>query len=217
MSGPWHWFALAGLGVFHGINPAMGWLFAVALGLHRESRAVVLLSLLPIAAGHAFSVALVATLATAAGVTLDEQLIQIGAGMLLMGWAIYHSLARHRVRFGMRISYLGLTGWSFLMASSHGAGLMLIPFLLPWTSLVPEDSHFDLADSFSVALAAVLVHSLAMLATTGGIAIVVYDRIGVAFLRRGWINMDRLWMLALVATSLLLLAMAGLRQPDELH
>ncbi len=209
MSELWQWFALAGLGVFHGVNPAMGWLFAVALGLHRESRAVVLTSLLPIAVGHAASVALVALLAMAAGVAVDRQLIQIVTGMLLIGWAIYHKLARHRVRFGMRVSYLGLAGWSFLMASSHGAGLMLIPFLMPLEAVAHEGHHFGLGDSLSMALAAVAVHSLAMLATTGAVAITVYDWIGIAILRRAWINMDRLWTLTLVVTGLLLLAMAG--------
>ena len=212
MSELWHWFALAGLGVFHGVNPAMGWLFAVALGLHRESRAVVLTSLLPIAVGHAASVALVAILAMAAGVAVDRRLIQILTGILLIGWAIYHALARHRVRFGMRVSHLGLTVWSFLMATSHGAGLMLIPFLMPLEAMAREGHHFGLGDSLFLALAGVAAHSLAMLATTGAVAIAVHDWIGIAILRRAWVNMDRLWTLALVATGLLLLAMAGLPQ-----
>ena len=190
----------------------MGWLFAVALGLHRESRAVVLTSLLPIAVGHAASVALVAILAMAAGVAVDRRLIQILTGILLIGWAIYHALARHRVRFGMRVSHLGLAVWSFLMATSHGAGLMLIPFLMPLEAMAREGHHFGLGDSLFLALAGVAAHSLAMLATTGAVAIAVHDWIGIAILRRAWVNMDRLWTLALVATGLLLLAMAGLPQ-----
>ena len=209
MSELWYWLALAGLGAFHGFNPAMGWLFAVALGLHRESRAVVFASLLPIALGHAVSVALVAVLAMAAGVAVDRLPIQIVAGTLLIGWAIYHALARHRVRFGMRVGYLGLAAWSFLMASSHGAGLMLVPFLIPAEPVAHQGHHFDLTESLVMALAAVAVHSLAMLATTGAVAFAVYEWIGVAILRRAWINMDQLWTLALVATGLLLLAGAA--------
>ena len=106
----WPWLALAGLGAFHGLNPAMGWLFAVALGLHRQSRATVYLSLLPIALGHALSVAVVAGAFVAAGVLIDLRLLRIGAGLLLIGWAFYHwrSGHRHRVRVGMQTGMLGL-------------------------------------------------------------------------------------------------------------
>jgi len=129
----WPWFALVGLGVFHGANPAMGWLFAVALGLHRRSRAVVLASLVPIALGHALAVALVALTVLALGRVVDQPVVRIASGVVLIGWAVYHQLygARHRVRVGMRTGMAGLALWSFLMASAHGAGLMLVPILFP--------------------------------------------------------------------------------------
>ncbi|HEX6112711.1 MAG TPA: hypothetical protein VFZ10_10405, partial [Geminicoccaceae bacterium] len=99
MSASWPWLALAGLGAFHGINPAMGWLFAVALGLHRNSRAVVLQALVPIALGHAASIAVVALAVVAAGLVIDSGLVRAIAGALLLAWALYHSLfgSRHRV------------------------------------------------------------------------------------------------------------------------
>src|SRR5438067_7214726 len=129
----WPWLALAGLGAYHGLNPAMGWLFAVGLGLHRGSRAVVLESLIPIAVGHALAVALIALGVVALGFTVDQVAIRIAAGVLLIGWAIYHRLyaTRHRVRVGMRVGMVGLALWSFVMASAHGAGLMLVPILMP--------------------------------------------------------------------------------------
>ncbi len=206
----WPWLALGGLGAFHGINPAMGWLFAVALGLHRERRSVVFISLLPIAAGHAISVALVAFLAMAAGVVIDRRLIQIFAGLVLISWALYHLFARHRVRFGIQVSYLGFSAWSFLTASSHGAGLMLIPVLIPLQTSEHTAHAAGLQASLGVALTAVGVHSLAMLVTTGIVAIAVYQWIGLSVLRRGWFNLDRLWTFALVATGMLLLATAVL-------
>src|SRR5688500_6260025 len=128
----WPWLVLAGLGAFHGINPAMGWLFAVALGLHRHRRAVVLQALLPIAIGHALAILVVALAVVLLGIAVDQRTVRIGAGALLIGWAVYHTLygARHRVRFGMQVGMLGLGAWSFLMASAHGAGLMLVPALI---------------------------------------------------------------------------------------
>ena len=188
----------------------MGWLFAVALGLHRERRSVVFISLLPIAAGHAISVALVAFLAMAAGVVIDRRLIQIFAGLVLISWALYHLFARHRVRFGIQVSYLGFSAWSFLTASSHGAGLMLIPVLIPLQTSEHTAHAAGLQASLGVALTAVGVHSLAMLVTTGIVAIAVYQWIGLSVLRRGWFNLDRLWTFALVATGMLLLATAVL-------
>jgi hypothetical protein len=198
------WLALAGLGAFHGVNPAMGWLFAVALGLHRRSRAVVVASLLPIALGHALAVAPVALGVVALGAVVDRRMLYLGAGALLIGWAAYHQLygSRHRVRVGMRTGVAGLVLWSFLMASAHGAGLMLAPALL-------HLGHGEPAAA--VSLAAVGVHTLAMLLVTGAIAVVVYDRLGVAFLRRGWINLDRVWTGALAVTGLLLIVTASHR------
>ena len=211
MSDPWPWLAVAGLGVFHGVNPAMGWLFAVALGLHRRSRSVVLASLVPIALGHAGAVALVALAVVALGTMVDPGVIRVGSGVLLIGWAAYHQLygSRHRVRVGLRTGMAGLAFWSFLMASAHGAGLMLVPVLLPLGRVSAHAGqaagHLTAEGSLVISLAAVAVHTVAMLAVTGVIAVAVYEWIGLAFLRRGWINLDLLWALALVVTGLVLL------------
>lgn len=203
----WLWLALAGLGAFHGANPAMGWLFAVALGLHRRSRAVVLESLVPIALGHALAVALVALAVVALRTVVNPWAFRIPSGVVLIGWAAYHQLygSRHRVRVGMRTGMAGLALWSFLMASAHGAGLMLVPVLLPLARVGSPATHLTASGSIPVSLAAVGVHTLAMLAVTGVIAVVVYEWVGVACLRRGWINLDLLWTLALVATGLIVL------------
>ena len=204
----WSWLALVGLGAFHGLNPAMGWLFAVALGLHRRRRAVVFESLVPIAFGHALATAAVAFVVVALDLTIDQGTIRVAGGLALIGWAVYHHLygRRHRVRVGMRAGAAALAFWSFLMATAHGAGLMLVPFLLPGGVHTPAAGHHAAAHSLSVALAAIGVHTLAMLAVAGGIALVVYQWVGLGFLRRGWINLDRLWTVALVGTGVLLLA-----------
>jgi hypothetical protein len=207
MSASWPWLALAGLGAFHGINPAMGWLFAVALGLHRHSRRVVLSALVPIALGHALAVAVVALAVVLLGIVVDQRALRSAAGALLLGWAAYHTLygARHRVRFGMQVGMLGLGAWSFLMASAHGAGLMLVPVLIPLCLAGSPAQELTAPGSLPIALAAVGVHTLAMLATTGVIALAVYQWLGLAFLRKGWVNLDLLWTIALVATGLVLL------------
>jgi hypothetical protein len=203
----WPWLALAGLGAFHGINPAMGWLFAVALGLHRHSRAIVLTALLPVAIGHALAILAVALAVVVLGVMVDQRTIGLAGGALLIGWAAYHTLygSRHRVRFGMQVGMLGLAAWSFLMASAHGAGLMLVPVLIPLCLAAAPAQELTAAGSLPVALAAVGVHTLAMLATTGVIALAVYEWFDLAFLRKGWINLDLAWTMALVATGLVLL------------
>src|SRR6266403_5466727 len=137
----WPWLALAGLGASHGLNPAMGWLFAVALGLHRHSRRLVWLSPLPIAFGHALSIAVAAGAFLLAGFAIDLRAIRIGAGLVLIGWALYHWRYGHRrrVRVGMQAGVAALAVWSFLMATTHGAGLMLWPVLMPLClSAAPE-------------------------------------------------------------------------------
>lgn len=202
----WPWLALIGLGLFHGINPAMGWLFAVALGLHRHSQRIVLLSLLPIALGHAAAVAGTVIAVLMLGLVIDHTTLMRLSGLLLIGFALWHAAYGHRqrVRVGMQTGLLGLALWSFLMASAHGAGLMLIPVVAPLClagTLAPQLTR----DSIPLALAAIGLHTATMLATIAVIAIVVYRWVGVAFLRRGWINLDLVWMAALVVCGLVLL------------
>ncbi|MBV9633236.1 MAG: hypothetical protein JOZ40_01285 [Methylobacteriaceae bacterium] len=207
MQETWPWLAVAGLGLYHGLNPAMGWLFAVALGLHRRRQAVVLQALVPIATGHAASIALAAVAVAAAGLVIDQALVRVIAGSILLCWALYHVLygSRHRVRVGMQTGLAGLALWSFLMASAHGAGLMLAPALIPLCLTGAPGHQLTASGSLATAMAAVGVHTAAMLIIAGIIALVVYHCIGVGFLRRGWINLDRLWVGALVATGLLLI------------
>jgi hypothetical protein len=203
----WLWLAIAALGLFHGINPAMGWLFAVALGLNRRSGRVVWLALLPIGLGHALAVAVVLFLVLALGVVLEPVLLRPLAAALLFAWAGWHALygRRHKVRFGMQVGLGGLFAWSFLMANAHGAGLMLIPAIIPLCLAASPTHALTLGSSVPVGLAALALHTVAMLATIGIISIAVYKWIGVGFLRRGWINLDLLWTVALVICGIILL------------
>jgi hypothetical protein len=202
----WPWLAVAALGAFHGLNPAMGWLFAVALGLHRQSRATVFWALPPIALGHALSIAAVVAAVVTSGLLIDRQLIQLGAALLLIGWAIYHFFYghRHRVRVGMKTGAAGLVLWSFLMATAHGAGLMILPALMP-VCLTAVPSREMLADNTAAAGMAIGIHTGAMLALTALMAVAIYEWVGLAVLRNAWLNIDFIWTGALACTGLMLL------------
>ncbi|MEI2300869.1 hypothetical protein [Ensifer sp. MJa1] len=206
MTALWPWLSLAGLGAFHGVNPAMGWLFAVALGLHRQNRKVVWLSIVPIALGHALSVAAVLAAAVAFGTVLDPSAFRLAAAVFILGVAVYTAFYghRHRFRIGMRTGLAGLGLWSFLTATSHGAGLMLLPAVLS-LCLAEHAGDLAMANSLPVSLAAIAVHSGAMLIVTAALSLAVFTWFDLALLRSAWINFDRLWTLALGATGIALL------------
>lgn len=212
MNNAWAWLTIAGLGAFHGLNPAMGWLFAVALGLHRQNRTIILQALPSIAVGHALSVAIIVSAVIMAGFVVSERAVLAASGLLLIGWAIYHQIYghRHRVRFGMKIGLAGLTVWSFLMATAHGAGLMLLPVVIPLclSSSAAKNMMPEASSATATMLTAVGVHTAAMLVVTGAIAILVYEWIGVAVLRNAWINLDLIWVVALATTGVILLMSA---------
>jgi hypothetical protein len=201
------WLVLIGLGAFHGLNPAMGWLFAVALGLYRQSRKVVLVSLIPIALGHAASIAVVVYAVMGLGTTIDQATFRVLSGVLLIAWGVYHLVYghRHRLRIGLSTGLVGLFAWSFVMATAHGAGAMLIPVLMPLAQGGEHAHHMPITNSLWIGSLAVLVHSLAMLVTTGIVALTVYHWAGLDFLRRGWINLDVIWTTALIVMGVWLL------------
>jgi hypothetical protein len=211
-SSGWAWLAVAALGTFHGLNPAMGWLFAVALGLYRRSRRVVLLSLIPIALGHALAAGSMLMAGLSLGIVISHTVLNRVCGTLLIGWAAWHVLRGHRMRplVGMQTGFAGLTVWSFVMAGSHGAGLMLIPALMPICSALPDAAGVAAAgigSTTTIAAIALCVHSAAMLLTTGVIALADYDRFGVAGLRTRWFNFDLLWAGTLATCGVIQLAL----------
>ena len=208
------WPALLALGAGHGINPAMGWLFAVALGLQRGSRRAVWASLGPLALGHAAAIAAAIAVAGMAGLVLSQDALRWVTAGLLVGLGAYRLVrARHITYGGMRANGRELAAWSFLMASAHGAGLMVLPLVLGdeaparHVHAVATASWVGLAGVEWAGAIAALVHSAGYLLATGAIAVVVYERFGLGFLRRGWINLDLIWAVALVVTGLATLAL----------
>jgi uncharacterized membrane protein len=215
MSEGWPWFALALLGAYHGLNPAMGWLFAVALGLQEQRRGAVLQALPPIALGHAVAISLAVLVIGVAQIMVPLDVLRyVCAGALIL-FGLYKVVRRGHPRWvGMRVGFGDLTAWSFLMASAHGAGLMLIPVLLGLSSTEhAQESHGAHVDHVATTgsatvladLAAVGLHTLALFAVMGTIAMVVYEKLGVMILKRTWFNLDLLWAGALVGAGLITL------------
>lgn len=163
----WPWLAVAGVGALHGLNPATGWMFAAAWGVRSRDRAQALRALIPIAIGHAASIAVVAA-AVALGVSMDRAVLQAAAGALLVVVAIVHLSVRAAKR--ARAGQAGLALWSFMMSTAHGAGLMLVPALIPLCVSDTAAREITASGSLVPALAAVGIHTAATLAVTGVIA-----------------------------------------------
>jgi len=213
MNGVWPWLILFGLGAYHGINPAMGWLFAVSLGLQNRSRRAVLMAIPPIAIGHAISIVLVVGLLWLAQASLPLTWVRYGAAAILFAFGLSRFIrSRHPKWVGMRVGFRDLTLWSFLMASAHGAGLMLMPVLLgsDHSSHASHNAHLPPQQMPSVNdpsqwLAAVVVHSAGYLLVSLLIALLVYEKLGLSLLRRAWFNVDVVWMIALMISGIALL------------
>jgi hypothetical protein len=193
----WPWATLALLGVYHGINPGMGWLFAVGRGLQERRRSAVLGALLPIAAGHELSIVLVVVAVLLTQTLVPPHTVRLLAALALLGFGVW-TLARPRVHprgFGMRVGLAGLAAWSFLMSSAHGAGLMVAPVLL---GMPVTEQYSDPRQLGVTALLAATVHVAAMLTTMAIVAVVVYEKLGLGLLRRRWFNLDLAWSAALL-------------------
>jgi hypothetical protein len=201
---PTSWSLLLFLGLFHGLNPGMGWLFAVALGMQENRAGAVWRALVPIGIGHACAVAAVVLLAVLAGVVLPIDALRWPVAGLLVALGVMR-LYRHRhPRWGsMRIGLTGLAVWSFLIATTHGAGLMVVPVWLAMSSAGGHGSHLHGTTTLASGLAATAVHSGSYLFATAAIALVVFHKIGVGLLRRAWINLDLIWAVALIASGAL--------------
>jgi len=219
----WPWAALLLLGAAHGINPGMGWLFAVALGMQRQERGAVWRALVPLAAGHLAAIAMVAVVVGVAGLAISLGWLKwlVAGGLLGLGmWKLVRT--SHPRYGGMSVGSREVAVWSFLMASAHGAGLMVVPFLmrvvrpaaLGGGSHVAHAAHSaELASVIppvpAAGLLIALIHTAGYLLVTGLVAVLVYERLGLRLLGKAWFNVDRLWAGALIVTALLTPFVAG--------
>jgi hypothetical protein len=204
---------MALLGAYHGLNPAMGWLFAVALGMQERRRSAVTRSLVPIALGHELSIVVVAAVVLGLGLLADSSALHVGAGLALVAFGVFRfAKPRAHPRWTtMRVNRAELTWWSFLMSSAHGAGLMVAPVLLgAGTAEAGASDHAldmvrDGALSIPASGLAIMLHVGAMITVMGVVAIVVYEHVGVAVLRKAWVNLDGVWAAAFVLAGVLTL------------
>lgn len=220
----WPWLVMLGFGAYHGLNPGMGWLFALSLGLQRQSERAIWASLLPIAAGHAASLLLVAALVLAGAQFISTSILELLTALALIGFGLYKivNYYRHPRWVGMQVSMKDLAWWSFLMAMAHGAGLMVAPALLSMTSaqsdMATHGEHAGhvvqqagMASSSLEMSLGVLLHTGAMLLVMALVAWIVYRRVGLNILRKRWVNFDLIWAVALlIAGGAALLSSAGL-------
>jgi hypothetical protein len=198
------------LGAYHGINPGMGWLFATALGMQKKSAVAVWQALVPIAAGHFIAIGLVVAIAVVAGAVLPLLYVKIAAACILLGFGLQRLVRKRHPRLGgMQIGFRDLCLWSFVMASAHGAGFMLLPILLKMSALhsaaemgtAPHHLHGNAFAGPWTAPMAVLIHTLGYLLVTGLVAFVVYEKVGLEVLRKAWVNLDLIWAVALIVSG----------------
>jgi hypothetical protein len=195
------------LGAWHGINPGMGWLFAVSLGMQERRSAAVWRALLPLGLGHAFAVAAAILMAIVAGAMVPMKTLRWPVALILIAFAVARLVRHSHPRWvQMRVGMGRLTLWSFLMASAHGAGLMVVPVFLGMTMpAVPESQCAMPTIHITTALVATSLHTAGYLLVTAIVAVLVFEKLGLAMLRKAWFNVDLLWAIALAATGLLTL------------
>jgi hypothetical protein len=203
------WAGLLALGAFHGVNPGMGWLFAVALGMQERRRSAVYLAMLPLALGHGLAIAAAIAMAVLIGAVVPLRALQWVVSIVLLALGISRFFRHGHPRWvGMQVGMKDLTVWSFLMASAHGAGLMVLPLVLA-AAAGPHHAHHTVAATGTWSgVSATVIHSVGYLAMSAGVALVVFEKLGVGLLRKAWFNLDLVWAIALVVTGIVTVAMA---------
>lgn len=205
------WLTVAAFGAYHGLNPGMGWLFALALGLQQHSARAIWLAMIPIAVGHAASVALVAGAVLALGTVVRPGVLELIAAAVLLAFGLYklRTWYRHPRWVGMKVGARDLVAWSFLMATAHGAGLMIAPALVVVAAAPGAmPGMAGMREAPATLALAVTLHTGVMLLVMATVAWIVYRKVGLAVLRRSWVNFDLIWAVALLAVGALATAFA---------
>lgn len=203
------WLTLAALGAYHGLNPAMGWLFAVSQGMQQRERRAVLRALLPIAIGHELSIALMAVIALGAAALIEPRVLRVVAAGVLLAFGIFRFVRprAHPRWTTMRVNGRELALWSFLMSTAHGAGLMVAPLLigLQGADAAHAQQHNELGLVADVPLLSaglgIALHVAAMLLVMAIVALVVYEKLGLSLLSRAWVNTDGIWAATFVLAA----------------
>jgi hypothetical protein len=219
------WLTIVAIGCYHGLNPAMGWPLAVANGMQAGRPSAVFATVLPLGGGHFAAMAIVlAPFAWLSSYLEWSQVIRVGAGGLVLLFGIFKLIERRHPRALARIRPTQLAWWSFVMATAHGAGLMLVPFMLGLCAsapaaaqqaaapVLPDAAHLTVMNyvaqsSVATAILVAALHTLAMMVAGLAMAWAVYRYLGLPFLRRAWLNLDSIW-----GASLVIAGAAGIGQ-----
>jgi hypothetical protein len=219
------WLTIVAIGCYHGLNPAMGWPLAVANGMQAGRSGAVFATVLPLGGGHFAAMAIVlAPFAWLSSYLEWSHVIRVGAGGLVLLFGIFKLIERRHPRALARIRPTQLAWWSFAMATAHGAGLMLVPFMLGLCASAPAAAQHVAApalpaaahatvmnylaqSSVATAILVAALHTLAMMVAGLAMAWAVYRYLGLPFLRRAWLNLDSIW-----GASLVIAGAAGIGQ-----
>ncbi len=209
------WLAVVASGIYHGVNPGMGWPLAVSSALMERRRTALVRALIALAAGHFFAMLLILLPFSALGALVTYQTeLRIGAGLLVIAIGLYILVTRRHPRFLVRVPPSRLALWSFLVAIAHGAALMLVPIYLGLCRLDELDmGHRAAADlmarNVGLTFLVAISHTAAMLLSGGALAFAVYRWLGLQFLRRSWFDLEVVWALSLIGVGILGLATAA--------
>lgn len=197
------WTVLFLLGAFHGLNPGMGWLFAVARGMQEKRARAVVGALVPITLGHALAIAAALLVAGLVEMVVPLTYLNLAIGFVLIGYGLYRLYrSRHFGWSRMQVGFAQLTLWSFLMATAHGAGLMVLPVVTAFgTHSHSGMMHGDMTQRGIGGVQATLMHTAGYLVVTAAVALLVFEKLGLAILRSAWFNLDFVWAVALIVTG----------------
>lgn len=210
----WLWAAIVASGLYHGINPGMGWPLAVSAGLMDKSPRALLATLWPLSAGHLLAMlVMLLPFAMLLALVQWERQIQAGASLLVIGYGVLRLVYQRHPRVLARIAPTQLALWSFVVAIAHGAGLMLVPIYLGLCESAGLDRGHEAAAALvsanlAMALMVAVVHSLAMIAAGGSAAWLAYRYLGLQYLSRSWFNLESVWALSLILVGTIALALA---------
>ncbi|QWG11488.1 hypothetical protein KMZ29_17320 [Bradyrhizobium sediminis] len=209
----WLWLAVIASGLYHGVNPGMGWPLAVSAGLMERSSRALVAALWPLTAGHLLAMLLVLfPFALLVALVEWQRQIQIGASLLVIGFGIFRLASRRHPRALARIPPTQLGLWSFAVAIAHGAGLMLVPIYLGLCREADLDQAHAAAGTLinanlGMAVLVSIVHATAMIAAGGCTAWLVYRYLGLKFISRSWFNLDTSWAVSLILVGAIALAL----------
>lgn len=217
------WLAVIASGVYHGVNPGMGWPLAVSAGLMGKGRRDLMASLGPLGAGHFLAMAgILLPFAAMTALIAWRDEIRIGAGLLVIAAGVALLIKRRHPRFLARIKPNQLALWSFAIAIAHGAGLMLLPIYLGICSAQTLDAGHQAAaalmrGNLSTAIAVSTVHAAAMVVSGGIVAFAVYEWSGLRFISRSWFNLDAFWALSLILVGVVGVSSAAIHASAAIY